>query len=412
MIDEEKLEQLLEDNYGTLYAELQKMPVEEFVAKYKDELLGVPGFLDLYNQTVSAPHGLTDEQIDSYFDTAAEKSAYRKAEAEYQKQLVEKQKDVDEYDPDYERKRKLVEEYQHDYKYLPSAGDWLANKVADLVISPATKDAIARGKDDSEIMLRGASDILAAGLDATPGAGKIATGVSYLAGPAIRSINRALSDKDFDFADYAKDFGTNIVLGEGLKGLAGVKDFGPIQRVLNKIPLNEWYDIVKSTAGSNLRKLTMPKSSETAAEFLSRIPQAEREMYLDAAAKAAINETANLSKSSVDNASKNAIKEIQAEQIKADATELYKNMFNKVWVKNNPKKAAAATLFGNAAKATEEALARKSLENSLDDSKERKQKRDSALDFIINKNERMWNAGFKPHGGIELEAWKKWKGIE
>lgn len=31
---------------------------------------------------------------------------------------------------------------------------------------------------------------------------------------------------------------------------------------------------------------------------------------------------------------------------------------------------------------------------------------DSALEYIIQSNKRQWSAGFKPHGGIELEAWQ------
>lgn len=30
----------------------------------------------------------------------------------------------------------------------------------------------------------------------------------------------------------------------------------------------------------------------------------------------------------------------------------------------------------------------------------------SAIEYIIQSNKRQWNAGFKPHGGIELEAWQ------
>ena len=416
MIDEEKLEKMLEDNYGTLYAELQKMPVEEFVSKYKDELLGVPGFLDLYNQNVSAPHGLTDDQIDSYFDTDAEKSAYRKYEADYQKQLEEKQKDVEAYDPEYERRRKLVEEYKHDYAFLPPAGDWLANKIADLVISPSTKDAIARGKDDVEIMLRGASDIAAAGLDATPGTGKIATGISYLAGPTIRAINRATSDHDSEFADYAKDYGTNIVLGEGLKGIAGIKDLGPIQRILDRFPLQKWYDIVKSSAGAKIRNLTKPKYGESAEEFLSRIPAAERDLYLDKVSQTIADAQTNVrnfggSSRNVRKAAETTIEEIHDIAEKENTKNIVKAGLDRAWREANKIKTGVGGTYGGAAKATEEALARKALERA-DDSKERKQKRDAALDFIINKNERMWNAGFKPHGGIELEAWRKWKGIK
>lgn len=31
---------------------------------------------------------------------------------------------------------------------------------------------------------------------------------------------------------------------------------------------------------------------------------------------------------------------------------------------------------------------------------------DNAIEYIIQSNKRMWNAGFKPHAGIELEAWQ------
>lgn len=421
MIDEEKLEKLLEDNYGSLYAELQFTPIDEFIAKNKDELMSVPGFLDLYNQSMSAPHGMTSEQIDSYFDTAAEKDAYRKYEAEYQKQLKDKEKDVAEYDPEKERRRQLVNEYQHDYMLLPPAGDWLANKLADLVISPATKEAIIEQKSTPEIMTRGASDIVAAGLDAYPGAGLVGKGISYLAGPTIRSINRATSDKDFEFADYAKDYGTNAVLGEGIRGLAGIKDLGPIQKVLDKIPLNKWYEMVKAAAGSKLRKLTLPKEGEEIGDFLNRIPMSERELYLDEASKAmveSVKESAKKSKLSDEaihdlakDDARRAIISKQRDETLEGAKNLYKDAWNTNWLYDHPAKAMVGGTYGGGTQAVEEGIARKALEPE-GNARERKQKRDSALDYIIKENERMWKAGFKPNGGIELQAWRKWKGIE
>lgn len=420
MIDEEKLEKLLEDNYGNLYAELQVTPIDEFIAKNKDELTGIPGFLDLYNQTMNAPHGMNSEQIDSYFDTAAEKDAYRKYENEYQKQLQDKEKDIADYDPEKERRRQLVNEYQHDYKFLPKAGDWLANKLADLVISPATKEAIIDQKPTDEIMTRGASDIIAAGLDAYPGTGLIGKGVSYLAGPTIRSLNRATSDKDFDFADYAKDYGTNIVLGEGIRGLAGIKDLGPVQKILDKIPLNKWYDIVKSAAGAKLRKFTIPKEGEKTADFLSRIPTAERDLYLETAARADVDAIQEAAKNNISNeamkdleksSARRAIITKQKDEILDYAKNKLKNDWNFDWIRKHPVKASIGGVYGSGGKAVEEGIARQALEPE-GNVKERKQKRDSALDYIIKENERMWKAGFKPNGGIELQAWRKWKGIE
>lgn len=36
----------------------------------------------------------------------------------------------------------------------------------------------------------------------------------------------------------------------------------------------------------------------------------------------------------------------------------------------------------------------------------------NAIEYIISNYSRQWDAGFKPRGGIELEAWKKYKGIK
>lgn len=36
----------------------------------------------------------------------------------------------------------------------------------------------------------------------------------------------------------------------------------------------------------------------------------------------------------------------------------------------------------------------------------------SAIEYIISNYSRQWDAGFKPNGGIELEAWKKYMGIK
>lgn len=419
MIDEAKLEKLLEDNYGSLYADLQFTPVDEFVEKHKQELLGVPGFLDLYRQSVSAPHGMNQEQIDSYFDTDAEKNLYRKNEAEYQKQLKEKEADVKAYDPERERRRKLVEEYQHDYKFLPAPGDWLANKIADLVISPSTKEAVIDQKSTPEIITRGMSDVVAAGLDAYPGGGVVGKGISYLAGPTIRSINRATSDAESNVSDYIKDYGTNFVLGEGIRGLAGIRDLGPVQKLLDKLPLNKWYDMVKSAGGAKLRKLTMPKSGETSTEFLARIPASERELYLDVASQAYVEGRAEAigagltgteSTQLADNAATRAIKEAEMTASKNMAKDIAKHGYNNAWLKANKGKAMVGGLYGGAADMTEKSLARKMLPKE-DNTKEREQKRDAALDYIIKENERMWDAGFKPRGGIELEAWKKYKGL-
>lgn len=98
MIDEEKLEQLLEDNYGELYAALQKMNVEDFIAEYKDKLIGVPGFIELYqNSSSNAPHNMTQEQVDLYFDKDVDKERYKQSENQLAKELAEKQKIADEY---------------------------------------------------------------------------------------------------------------------------------------------------------------------------------------------------------------------------------------------------------------------------------------------------------------------------
>jgi hypothetical protein len=71
----------------------------------------------------------------------------------------------------------------------------------------------------------------------------------------------------------------------------------------------------------------------------------------------------------------------------------------------NESKGSAAV--GQIAKAVSKPAVKK-VTHAYPDSKERDFDKEysSAIEYIIQSNKRQWNAGFKPHGGIELEAWQ------
>ena len=407
MIDEEKLEQLLEDNYGELYKELQFMPVDEFVAKNKDKLKAVPGFLDLYSVTSNAPHGMTDVEIESYFDKDSDKANYRQSEAEYQKQLAEKTKEAEGFDPDRARRKKLIDEYQHSYFGMDTSNpiNKGLNFIADAVISPGTKQAIIEDEPTWKIGLRGASDIAAVGADAIPGIG------GYVIGPTIRGANRLTND-DLEGAgsDIALDYGGNVILGQGIRGLAGVQDLGPVQRLLSKIPFERWSEIFRGVWGPKGPK--MPNKTGNAFDYINSLPPETREQIIDAATEELAKQTSSYDKKILNK----ELEEEIAKTVDADARQYVKDRakanLNQDWSRANLGKALGGMTAEDAIRTFEKGSARagnKYLRSGSEDPKQKKY--DTALDYIIKENERMWKAGFRPHAGIELEAWKKWKGV-
>lgn len=408
MIDEEKLEQLLENDYGELYKELQFMPVNEFIAKNKEKLKAVPGFLDLYNVSSNAPHGLTEEQIESYFDKELDKENYRKSEAEYNRQLEEHKKETESFDPNKARRKAAIENYQYPYFGLDTDNpiSKALNFVADAVISPGTKQAIIEDESKNAILARGLSDIAAAGADALPGVGGL------VVGPSIRAANR-LTNEDLEgaLADIGLDYGGNIILGEGIKGLAGVKDLGPIQNLLSKLPFDKWAEIVKrSRAKIKPRMIGAPaESADDALKKYVNLPLEDKDLVDQTMLKKA-QEAENVA--GVLNLWKDTYNEARRQRyIEAD-TEAVLKQFDKKWLEGNKAKSYIGPMVVGATKAAEKGIARKENKYLRSEEDPKQKKYDSALDWIIKENERMWKAGFRPQAGIELEAWKKWKGIK
>lgn len=410
MIDEEKLEQLLENDYGELYRELQFMPVDEFIAKNKEKLKAVPGFLDLYNVSSNAPHGLTEEQIDSYFDKESDKENYRKSEAEYNKKLEEQKKETEGFDPDKARRKKIVDEYTHSYLGMDkdNPANRALNFLADMVISPGTKQAIIEDEPTGQIIARGLSDVAAAGADALPGAGGL------LVGPSIRAVNRVTNDDlGTALADIGLDYGGNVILGEGIRGLAGVQDLGPIGKWLEKLPFKKWAEIYRrSKRGTpNFPKETAAETVEEAVEQYAKLaPDAK-----DVVNQKYLTEIENVNpfeEGAKDKALKNAYNDYVDEVYEQTAKQNELNQVSKKWAESNKGKSAAGVALEGAMKTGEKAGARAANKYLRSGEDPKQKKYDSALDWIIKENERMWKAGFRPHAGIELEAWKKWKGIK
>ena len=192
---------------------------------------------------------MTEEEKQEYFFEDPEGlAAYNKYEEEYNKQLAEKTSEAEGFDPDKARRKAAIENYQYPYFDLDTDNpiSKALNFVADAIISPGTKQAIIEDEPENAVFARGLSDIAAVGADALPGVGGL------VVGPSIRAANR-LTNEDLEgaLADSGLDYGGNIILGEGIKGLAGVKDLGPVQNLLSKLPFDKWAEIVKRSRAKN-----------------------------------------------------------------------------------------------------------------------------------------------------------------
>lgn len=409
----EKLLELLEKNgrnaeFDELYDE--NMSVQQFMAKHPELVKTVPGVLDILQpQGSNAPHGMTEEEKQEYFFEDPEGlAAYNKYEEEYNKQLAEKTSEAEGFDPDKARRKAAIENYQYPYFGLDTNNpiNKALNFVADAVISPGTKQAIIEDEPENAILARGLSDIAAAGADALPGVGGI------LVGPSIRAANRLTND-DWNgaLADIGLDYGGNLILGEGIKGLAGVKDLGPIQKGLDKFPFDKWAEIVKRSKAKNSPRMkgAPAENAEDALKKYVDLPVEDKDLVDQTMLKKAQEAE---TKAQNDNLMKDSYNEARRQRYSEANTEDGLKQFDQKWVEGNKAKSYIAPMVVGATKAAEKGIARKENKYLRSEEDPKQKKYDSALDWIIKENERMWKAGFRPQAGIELEAWKKWKGIK
>lgn len=317
----------------------------------------------------------------------------------------EKQKLADEYKREAEARyarQKAVDEYQ--YPYFGMDLDNPVNKglnwVADQLISDKTKRAVVEDPNDAgRIAGNIAVDIGGTAVDLMPGVG------GYVIGPALRTgRNIAEGDKAGSIIkDAAFDFGGNAALAKGLKGIPGIGDLGPLRKVEEKIPLNEWAAKAK-TAKTPVKNVVLelpPADPKEIGKWIEKQPaELRKEFY-------------KVVEENPSNVREALIKKIDELGDIANK-DTYKQMVAEQWVKENPWKArigtrAEPTIVGIERTVTEHGT-RTPTEYKTGSPKKIKTY-DDAISFIIDNTKKQWEAGFvpTPDQGIVYEAYKKWE---
>lgn len=313
----------------------------------------------------------------------------------------EKQKLADEYKREAEAKfarQKAVDDYQHSYlgMDLDNPINRGLNWLADLVISDKTKKAVVEDPNATGRALANVGvDVVGTGADFLPGIGGI------VVGPALRTgRNIAEGDKTSEaLIKGGLDLGANAALAKGLKGIPGVKDFGPMRKVEEMLPTSEWSELVeKGTKKFTRAADEIPvKTKHEAYEWISKQPAEHRDFYKAALEKDGVKglETAR--------------KQIIDENLKT----LNEKKAAKQWMEDHKIK----TVVGEAIPQVTVGSERTGV-HTASTSEEPKMKNPSkikthsdAIDFIIDNQSKQWEAGFKPHdmSGIVGEAYKKWE---
>lgn len=352
-----------------------------------------------YIEGLSLRYNVTPEEIISTLDAL-----------QAEKEIAEaKQKLADEYKREAEAKfarQKAVDDYQHSYlgMDLDNPINRGMNWLADAIISDKTKRAVVEDPNDiGRIAGNAAADIVGTGLDFAPGYG-------YVFAPAVRTGRNILeydSEKD-KVSDIVKEAAADLIgsvaLGRGLKGLPVARDLGPLHKVEEKIPLNEWATKSK-TAKTPVKNTVLelpPTDPKEIGKWIEKQPAELRKEFYKVVEENPSNDREALIKK---------IYEL-GEIAKKDT---YKQMVAEQWVKENPIKAKTGTVAEQGVLGIERNLAVKPFqaETEYKTSNPKKIKTyDDALDFIIETYKRQWEADIKPRqidGDIMYEAYKKWE---
>lgn len=342
-----------------------------------------------------------------YGSTPAEVS---KAFAEISKEKAaadEKQKIADEYKREAEARyarQKAVDDYQHSYlgMDLDNPLNIGLNKLADFIISDKTKRAVVEDPNDAgRIAGNIAVDIGGTAADFVPGVG------GYVIGPTIRTgRNIAEGDKASDIVrEAALDYGGNIALSQGLKGIPGIGDFGPLRKIEDKT-IGKWKEVAE-----NLEKdvdfdnvFTVP-SFESKGEFFKwaeKLPSATRK---DVQKIIASSSEADVRKNLQGYVKKNVEENIR----------LSENMpYYKKYAAEHPVQTFVGKTIEPVTVGAERTAAERGTRTPTEyktSSPKKIKTYDDAIGFIIDSNKRQWEAGFKPRdmSGIVGEAYKKWE---
>lgn len=419
-MNKDELLDYLASTDAELYKDLMSYDgkTEDFYKQNKQRLRELPDFPDVEDK-LKAPKTPKERVKDAFDDYDGLDPYYVEQKAnklnlnvdevnKWLNELYNERKAAEEFEKkaqlDYER-QKAVDDYQHRYFGMSEDNPLNKglNKLADLVISNDTKKAIIDDPNNTAgIMGNAGADIVGTSLDFLPGYGGV------IAGPAVRAARNYANGKDLDevILNAGTDAGTNLVLMHGLKGIPGVKDIGPLHKIEEKMPWNDWVKL-SERAGTKAKKLDdVPKLNTyaEAQEWINKQPKEYKDVYQKAydASKHSPNASIQEANKAL-NEQKNLI---QRQSYRATQ-----------WAKEHPVKSAIGANVPGAIIGTERTALHKETNDMLNkqdkpvNPKKIKGDYNKALDYLIEKNKRQWDAGFAPRenaGEITWEAYKKW----
>lgn len=195
------------DLYDILYD--KDMTVERFVKEYP-EAKGIPGVVDaLQTKSSNAPHGMTESEKADYFaETPEDRKRYEANESKLAKELSEKQRLAAEY-----QRAKDIQDFS-ELSSKKSIGQNLAALGMKLVPQAAKNEYIKKGMD-GDIGLQAGLGTVANLSELVPGIGKVGKAATVVAGPAIRAGQKLYQDDDITVDDL-KEAGKEFALDAGI----------------------------------------------------------------------------------------------------------------------------------------------------------------------------------------------------
>lgn len=377
--------------------------LDDFIAKHKDELLAVPGYIDLMQPKESkAPLGMTEEQ----------KAAYFYDDPEGLKNYEQKMQQVG---SDLSDRQKLAEEYKRGKEWSMKVGPFeLANEQARHQYEMGnTKQAVA-----NEI------------------AGKVAGVLDFapyplsIGGPLIRTTQKWAADEPVATGETGVDWVTGVIpfgkyAREGYQAIRGLA--GKAGSVFDKTALGE---SAKKTADAMdkalLRKEAAQKASKAAetvgaksvysvediAKIAADVPELRGPLMEFWKSPQTANDLAKLRKTADD------IMIAKRGKINPTDTKISPNVPRdkvldevldaSIDAANISKSGKAlVNIAGTAGIGAVRKTPRYVPEGSQRRSEQQKEY-DKAIQATIDLYKRQWQAGFKPNEGFELEAYNAW----
>lgn len=335
---------------------------------------------------------------------------------------------------------------------------------------------IKEGYNPGKLALHGGIGTMANVSELLPGAGPVSKAVTTFAGPAIRAGQDIAEGKDKGevASNFAHDAGLNTLFsylpvkeaynyakrilgkqgGQGEKAIASTveKELEKIDALENAKAANEARHAIYSKVDDFKRQFDKGILNDTdvlnfADEIESTYPQLAKSLrdHVNLVAKnTAAGVNATVAKE-IGNTEKSALNEAEElitskklpeskEAVSAELAEAKKNAYDRyelseavvgedknlirplpddniaeAWRTSNPSKFAQ-----NAVKVLPAARGTARMASGPDRASSAPEEKDynNAIEYIISNYSRQWDAGFKPRGGIELEAWKKYMGIK